>query len=96
MRIPNKKELLELQRKYKTDRKIGEVYGVPARLVAYWRSKKKIGSYSQPKYTNEQILEYWERFGDDGRAGAELGISAAGFRQWRRKYKIITTRAESG
>ncbi|UCE66534.1 MAG: 3-isopropylmalate dehydratase large subunit [Candidatus Zixiibacteriota bacterium] len=94
MRIPNKKELLELQRKYKTDRKIGEVYGVPARLVAYWRSKKKIGSYSQPKYTNEQILEYWERFGDDGRAGAELDISAAGFRQWRRKYKIIKKPAQ--
>ena len=94
MRIPNKKELLELQRKYKTDKKIGEVYGVPARLVAYWRSKKKIGSYSQPKYTNEQILEYWERFGDDGRAGAELGISAAGFRQWRRKYKIIKKPAQ--
>jgi 3-isopropylmalate/(R)-2-methylmalate dehydratase large subunit len=89
MRIPNKKELLELQRKYKTDRKIGEVYGVPARLVAYWRSKKKIGSYSQPKYTEDQILEYWERFGDDGRAGAELGISSAGFRQWRRKYRIF-------
>ncbi|UCC80384.1 MAG: 3-isopropylmalate dehydratase large subunit [Candidatus Zixiibacteriota bacterium] len=94
MRIPNKKELLELQRKYKTDKKIGEVYGVPARLVAYWRSKKKIGSYSQPKYSNEQVLEYWERFGDDGQAGAELGITAAGFRQWRRKYKITKKPAQ--
>ncbi len=88
MKIPRKKELLELQKKYRTDKKIGEVYGVPARLVAYWRNKKKIGVYSHPKYTEEQILEFWERFGDDSRAGAELGISAAGFRQWRRKYKI--------
>jgi len=88
LRIPKKKELLELQKKYRTDKKIGDVYGVPARLVAYWRSKKKIGPYSQPKYSEEQILEYWERFGDDERIGAELGISAAGFRQWRRKYKI--------
>jgi homoaconitate hydratase family protein len=88
LKIPKKKELLELQKKYRTDKKIGDVYGVPGRLVAYWRSKKKIGPYSQPKYSEEQILEYWERFGDDGRAGAELGISAAGFRQWRRRYKI--------
>lgn len=88
MKIPRKKELIELQKKYRTDKKIGEVYGVPARLVAYWRSKKKIGAYSHPKYTEEQIIEYWERFGDDSRAGAELGISGAGFRQWRRKYKI--------
>ncbi|MEE9552706.1 MAG: aconitase/3-isopropylmalate dehydratase large subunit family protein [candidate division Zixibacteria bacterium] len=88
MRIPRKKELLELQKKYRTDKKIGEVYGVPARLVAYWRQKKKIGPYSYPKYTDEKILELWERYGDDTRAGEELGISAAGFRQWRRKYKI--------
>jgi 3-isopropylmalate/(R)-2-methylmalate dehydratase large subunit len=88
LRIPRKKELIELQKKYRTDKKIGEVYGVPARLVAYWRNKKKIGSFSQPKYTEEKILEYWERFGDDSRAGAELGISSAGFRQWRRKYDI--------
>jgi homoaconitate hydratase family protein len=88
LKIPRKKELLELQKKYRTDKKIGEVYGVPARLVAYWRGKKGIGPYSHPKYTEEQIVEYWERFGDDSRAGAELGISAAGFRQWRRKYKI--------
>lgn len=88
MKIPKKKELLELQRKYRTDRKIGEVYGVPARLVAYWRSKKRIGPYSFPKYSEEKIMELWERYGDDGRAGAELDISAAGFRQWRRKYGI--------
>ncbi len=89
MRIPRKKELLELQKKYHSDKKIGEVYGVPARLVAYWRSKKKIGPYSYPKYNEDKILECWERFGDDSKAGAELGISAAGFRQWRRRYEII-------
>ena len=88
MRIPRKKELLELQKKYRSDKKIGEVYGVPARLVAYWRQKKSIGAYSFPKYTDEKILELWERYGDDTRAGSELGISAAGFRQWRRKYNI--------
>ncbi len=90
MRIPKKKELLELQKKYRTDKKIGEVYGVPSRLVAYWRQKKKIGPYSYPKYTDEKILELWERYGNDVRAGADLGISAAGFRQWRRKYDINT------
>jgi 3-isopropylmalate/(R)-2-methylmalate dehydratase large subunit len=88
VRIPKKKELLELQRKYRTDKKIGDVYGVPARLVAYWRSKKKIGSYSYPKYSEEKIQELWERYGDDSRAGTELGISGAGFRQWRRKYGL--------
>ena len=88
MRIPKKKELIELQKKYRSDKKISEVYGVPARLVTYWRQKKKIGAYSYPKYTDEKILELWERYGDDTRAGADLGISAAGFRQWRRKYDI--------
>ena len=81
MRIPKKKELLELQKKYRTDKKIGEVYGVPARLVAYWRGKKKICAYSFPKYTEEKIRELWERFGEDHRAGEELNISKAGFRQ---------------
>ena len=94
MRIPKKRELLELQKKYRTDRKIGDVYGVPARLVAYWRGKKKIGSYSCPKYSEEKIQELWERYGDDSRAGAELGISGAGFRQWRRKYGLKNRPAE--
>jgi 3-isopropylmalate/(R)-2-methylmalate dehydratase large subunit len=88
LRIPKKKELLELQKKYRTDKKIGDAYGVPARLVAYWRTKKKINAYSFPKYTEEKIRELWERFGDDSRAGEELSISKAGFRQWRRKYQI--------
>ncbi len=88
MRIPKKKELLELQKKYRTDKKIGEVYGVEARLVAYWRNKKRISAYSFPKYSEGKIRELWERFGDDQRAGEELNISKAGFRQWRRKYQI--------
>lgn len=88
LRIPRKKELLELQKKYRSDKKIGEVYGVPARLVAYWRAKKKIGAYSFPKYSEEKIQELWNRFGNDEKAGAELNISKAGFRQWRRKYVI--------
>jgi hypothetical protein len=62
VKIPTKKELIELQKKYRTDKKIGEVFGVPGRLVAYWRSKKKIGPYNQPKYSREKITELWERF----------------------------------
>jgi 3-isopropylmalate/(R)-2-methylmalate dehydratase large subunit len=88
VKIPRKKELLELQKKYHTDKKIGEVYGVPGRLVAYWRSKKSIGPFNQPKYTREKILDLWERYGDDRLAGAELGISGPGFRQWRLRYGI--------
>lgn len=91
MKIPKKKELLELQKKYRSDKKIGEVYGVPARLVAYWRGKKKVGAYSFPKYSEEKIQELWSRFGDDEKAGAELNISKAGFRQWRRRYDINQT-----
>jgi 3-isopropylmalate/(R)-2-methylmalate dehydratase large subunit len=88
LRIPKKKELIELQKKYRTDKRIGEIYGVPPRLVTYWRSKKKIGPYSFPKYSEDKIRELWGRFGDDGRAGEELNISKAGFKQWRRKYRI--------
>jgi homoaconitase/3-isopropylmalate dehydratase large subunit len=88
MKIPRKKELLELQKKYQTDKKIGEVYGVPGRLVTYWRSKKNIGPYNKPKYSREKIMDIWERYGDDRLAGAELGISGPGFHQWRIKYAI--------
>jgi homoaconitase/3-isopropylmalate dehydratase large subunit len=88
LKIPRKKELLELQKKYRTDKKIGEICGVPARLVTYWRSKKKIPAYSYPKYSEEKVKDLWERFGDDARAGEELNISKAGFRQWRRRYAI--------
>lgn len=88
MKIPKKRELLELQKKYRTDRKIGEVYGVPGRLVAYWRSKKGIPAYSQPKYSKETILELWERHGNDRLAGAELDITGPAFRQWRLKFNI--------
>ncbi len=88
MKIPRKHELLELQKKYRTDRKIGEVYGVPGRLVAYWRSKKGIPAYSQPKYPKETILDLWERYGNDRQAGAELEITGPAFRQWRLKYNI--------
>ena len=56
--------------------------------MAYWRAKKKIGAYSFPKYSEEKVQELWNRFGDDEKAGAELNISRAGFRQWRRKYGI--------
>lgn len=88
MRIPKKKELLELQKKYRTDKKIAEVYGVPSRLVAYWRSKKNIGPYGLSKHSREKIVDLWERYGDDRLAGAELGISGPGFRQWRIKYSL--------
>ena len=88
MKIPKKKELLELQKKYHTDKKIGEVYGVPARLVAYWRSKKNIGAHNLPKYSREKVLDLWERYGDDRLAGQELGISGPGFRRWRKMYGL--------
>ena len=88
MKIPRKKELQELQNKYHTDRKIGEAYGVPSRLVTYWRLKKNIGPYKKPKYSREKITEVWNRFGDDRRAGRELGITDAGFRRWRMQYGL--------
>jgi 3-isopropylmalate/(R)-2-methylmalate dehydratase large subunit len=88
VKIPTKKELIELQKKYRTDKKIGEIFGVPGRLVAYWRSKKKIGTYNLPKYSREKITELWERYGSDKLAGTELGVSGPGFRQWRLKYGL--------
>ena len=94
MKIPKKKELVELQKKYRTDKKIGEVYGVPPRLVAYWRTKKNIGAYNLPKYSFEKILDIWERYGDDALAGKELGISGPGFRRWRKHYNILKKPAQ--
>jgi len=89
MKIPRKEELLKLQAQYKTDRKIGQVLGVPAYLVAYWRRKKKIPKYSLPKYSLEKIKELWETHGDDRKAGNELSISKAAFYKWRRKYNLL-------
>lgn len=89
MKIPRKEELLKLQAQYKTDRKIGQVLGAPAYLVAYWRRKKKIPKYSLPKYGFEKIKELWEIYGDDRKSGKELSISKAAFYKWRRKYNLL-------
>jgi homoaconitase/3-isopropylmalate dehydratase large subunit len=88
-RIPTKAELVQLQKLYRTDERIGErLGGVPAYLVAYWRRKKNIPKLSQPKYSESEISNLWERYGDDDRCGLELGISKAAFYNWRRRYEI--------
>lgn len=89
MKIPKKEELLKLQAQYKTDKKIGEVLGVPVYLVAYWRRKKNIPKYSLSKYSFERIQDLWETHGDDLKAGKELSISKAAFYKWRRKYNLL-------
>lgn len=88
-RIPTKAELLQLQKLYKTDEKIGErLGGIPPYLIAYWRRKKNIPKHSQPKFSEKEIITLWERFGDDDKCGLELGISKAAFYNWRRRYGI--------
>ncbi|MCH7690247.1 MAG: hypothetical protein IIA17_04275 [candidate division Zixibacteria bacterium] len=88
-KIPTKSELVQLQKLYKTDEKIGErLGGVPAYLVAYWRRKKNVPKYSLPKFSDREILTLWERYGDDEKCGMELGISKAAFYNWRRRYDI--------
>lgn len=87
--IPTKAELIQLQKIYKTDERIGEYLGgVPAYLVAYWRRKKNVPRHSVPKFSEKEIRDLWERFGDDDRCGLELGISKAAFYNWRRRYNI--------
>ncbi len=87
--IPTKSELLRLQKLYKTDEKIGErLGGAPAYLVAYWRRKKDVPKYSLPKFSEIEVRNLWERYGDDEKAGLELGISKAAFYNWRRRYGL--------
>jgi hypothetical protein len=87
--MPTKAELLQLQKLYKTDERIGEFLGgVPAYLVAYWRRKKGIPKYSLPKFSESEIRSLWERYGDDEKCGLELGLSKAAFYNWRRRYAI--------
>jgi len=95
-RIPTKGELLRLQKLYRTDQRIADVLGgeVTEQLVAYWRRKKGVARYSFPKFSEREIQEVWDRFGDDFHAGMELGISKAAFYNWRRRYKI-TQRPEA-
>ena len=89
MKIPKKKELLRLQAKYRTDKKMGEALGgAPAHLVAYWRKKKKIPDCDLPKYSQKQIKVLWETYGSDKQAAAQLGITPAAFYKWRQKYGI--------
>lgn len=86
---PTKTELLQLQKLYKTDEKIGErLGGVPAYLVAYWRRKKNVPKHSLPKFSEAEVRNLWERYGDDEKAGLELGLSKAAFYNWRRRYAI--------
>jgi 3-isopropylmalate/(R)-2-methylmalate dehydratase large subunit len=88
-KIPTKIELLQLQKIYKTDERIGEYLGgVPPYLVAYWRRKKNVPRHSVPKFSEKEIRDLWERFGDDDKCGLELSISKAAFYNWRRRYGI--------
>jgi hypothetical protein len=91
MKMPTKTELLKLQEMYHTDRRIAEALGgnVTEHLVQYWRRKKGIPRRKFAKYSESQIRELWERFGDDFRCGRELGLSKAGFYSWRRRYNIM-------
>lgn len=87
--MPTKTELMQLQKLYKTDEKIGErVGGAPAQLVAYWRRKKGIPKYSLPKFSEAEIRRLWEQYGDDEKAGLELSISKPAFYNWRRRYGL--------
>lgn len=88
--MPTKTELLRLQKLYRTDKRIADALGsgVSEHLVAYWRRKKGVAKYSFPKFSEKEIQEVWDRFGDDFHAGLELGISKAAFYNWRRRYKI--------
>ncbi len=89
-KIPTKKELLHLQKIYRTDKRIGQALGdVSEQLVAYWRRKKGIGRSSFPKYTLAEIKELWERYGDDYKAGQQLGITKQAFYRWRKNYKLL-------
>src|SRR3990170_2307335 len=89
MRIPKKKELLRLQLKYRTDKKMGEALGgVPAHLVAYWRKKKKIPDCDLLKYSFRQVKTLWETYGSDKESAAQLGITPAAFYKWRQKYQL--------
>lgn len=86
-KIPTKAELIQLQKLYRTDEKIGErLGGVPAYLIAYWRRKKNVPRHSLPKFSESEIRNLWERYGDDDKCGLELGISKAAFYNWRRRY----------
>ena len=68
MKIPRKSDLIRLQEVYKPDDKIAEALGgIPEYLVAYWRRKKGVPLWSEPKFSQQQIGELWERFGDDFR-----------------------------
>jgi homoaconitase/3-isopropylmalate dehydratase large subunit len=88
-KIPTKAELIQLQKLYKTDEKIAERLGnVSPQLVAYWRRKKNIPKHSFPKFSEPEVRELWERYGDDYRCGLELGLSKAAFYNWRRRYGI--------
>ena len=89
-RIPTKLELLQLQKLYRTDKKIGQALGgVSEQLVAYWRRKKGVGKSIFPKYSFMEIKELWERYGDDEKAGVELQITKQAFYRWRKKYKLL-------
>jgi 3-isopropylmalate/(R)-2-methylmalate dehydratase large subunit len=88
-KIPTKAELIQLQKLYKTDERIAERLGnVSPQLVAYWRRKKNIPKHSFPKFSESEIRDLWEQYGDDYRCGLDLGISKAAFYNWRRKYGI--------
>lgn len=56
MKMPTKAELLKLQQRYRTDKRIADALGgnVTEHLLQYWRRKKGIPRTSLPKFSEAQ------------------------------------------
>ena len=61
MKLPTKEQLINLQKKLKTDRAIGERYGVSRQIVFQWRKKHGIRSLRElTEARNYQIAKLFQ------------------------------------
>jgi len=90
----SKDELVELQKKLRTDSAIGEALGVRLATVQRWRKKwgiPALGKRGKPRIANfpkAQLVELQGKLGTDSAIARSLGVCTSVVYKWRKKWGI--------
>ncbi len=91
----SKKELLKLQKKFKTDAAIGKNFGITRQYVQILRKRYDIPPipgartvFPPPRFTEKELLRLQKKFKTDRAIGKKLGLKDSCVYSWRHKYGI--------
>jgi len=84
----SKIQLVELQKKFRTDVAIGEVLGINARTVRKLRKQWKIPNLWRKKPSKNKFIELQKKYVTDVAISKVLGVTSRTVSQWRKDWKI--------